>query len=360
MKKEQLENQQYLIKKVALSLAVFVLIALAVRISIAEVNQVTVVLACIMLISYLFIYFFSPKDISQRLSAWFISITNICGILLIVYLSEGLTAPIAVLVPFVSVISFLILKDNEPWVISFAAVVGVLILLHFHQIGHQMPENALDVAGRQTMMAVWLIMVTIITSMSLHYFKQQNKVLEKQLYENSITDHLTGLYNRRYFDQYIFQEHSRSQRTKTWLSVILIDIDHFKLYNDNYGHQAGDDCIKDISRVLQDHFKRSVDMICRYGGEEFLVVLPETHIDKAYGLAEDYRKAIKELNILHGHSPHKIITVSIGVNSVNGHENQSHDELINGADQAMYISKNKGRNQTAIFKPDTISDIEKQ
>ena len=128
----------------------------------------------------------------------------------------------------------------------------------------------------------------------------------------------------------------------------MIDIDYFKLYNDTYGHQAGDNCLVEISRLLKHYFKRSIDIIVRYGGEEFLVVLPNPDQQQAYNLAGGFRQKVKELNILHPASHHKIVTVSIGVNVIHGNDKMDLDELINGADQALYVSKNKGRNRTAI------------
>lgn len=179
------------------------------------------------------------------------------------------------------------------------------------------------------------------------------KELEKTnniLQDLSSLDGLTGIPNRRYFDDFVDKEWKSAIRERTPLSFIMIDIDHFKAYNDNYGHQAGDECLKQVGRVLKDTSKRPRDLIARYGGEEFVAVLSDTDINGAMMVAERLRLSIKDLNLPHEHSPvAKTVTVSMGVaGGVPAHDSLF-GSFITMADKALYQAKEEGRNQIKFF-----------
>lgn len=163
---------------------------------------------------------------------------------------------------------------------------------------------------------------------------------------NSITDSLTGLANRRYFDNTLETEFFRLKRTGSVLSLIMLDVDHFKKFNDSYGHLAGDDCLRQIGTILKTIILRVPDMVARYGGEEFVAILPETENDGAVVVAERIRKAIEELAI--PHSTNEIaenVTVSIGVVTVYPSTLESPEQVVAMADEALYCAKKGGRNR---------------
>ncbi|NLM16105.1 MAG: diguanylate cyclase [Candidatus Riflebacteria bacterium] len=167
-----------------------------------------------------------------------------------------------------------------------------------------------------------------------------------KLYELSITDGLSRLYVHRYFQARLSEELLRARRYALKCSLVLIDIDHFKNFNDTYGHQVGDDVIRLVAGLLKDTVRTGIDIPCRYGGEEMTVILPETNSQEAFRTAERLRKRIEETKI-----PHKneflSVTVSIGVASYPEHAKDK-DTLINAADKAMYVSKGEGRNRTTL------------
>ncbi|WP_188568140.1 diguanylate cyclase [Undibacterium terreum] len=160
----------------------------------------------------------------------------------------------------------------------------------------------------------------------------------------SATDGLTGLANRRRFDEALASEWSRATRTQQPLAVIMIDVDHFKKYNDCYGHQAGDECLKTVARVLQEGTRRISDLAARYGGEEFSIVLPNTEADVAHNIAESMRYAIEALNMRHEQSPLGRVTVSIGVALKSTGYSGDAEGLVRAADEALYQAKDQGRN----------------
>ncbi|NEO87192.1 MAG: diguanylate cyclase [Spirulina sp. SIO3F2] len=185
--------------------------------------------------------------------------------------------------------------------------------------------------------------------------RQQEAILSLQdeneeLAELSTIDGLTEIANRRYGDGYLQQQWESLSRTKASLALILCDVDCFKQYNDTYGHQAGDECLRTIAHTMKGFLGRPNDLLLRYGGEEFLAVLPNADENWAVQVAELIRTAIEALNIEHNSSfvlPQ--VTVSLGVASLKPSAQQSPDELVSMADQALYNAKQTGRNRTIIY-----------
>lgn len=173
----------------------------------------------------------------------------------------------------------------------------------------------------------------------------------EELHKLSCLDGLTGIANRRRFDEFLQKECLRSARENTPLSLLLVDIDYFKPYNDNYGHLAGDECLRTVAGALNEVMHRPADLIARYGGEEFGVVLPNTDVEGAVNKAEELCAAVKRLNIPHDHSgAAKHVTISIGITSQVICEKSSPVTLINEADSALYAAKEAGRNQYKIVQ----------
>ena len=173
----------------------------------------------------------------------------------------------------------------------------------------------------------------------------------RKLNEYAIKDSLTNIFNRRAFDTRIDEELNRATRDKLPLSLLMCDIDYFKLYNDTYGHQAGDDCLYKVAMVIKTFFQRGGEMVARYGGEEFAVILPNTDKDRAKWLSELLLKAIHELGVVHATSKvSEHVTVSIGVGTYNpsGNIPTSPHHLIGAADEGLYKAKSNGRDRVEI------------
>lgn len=175
--------------------------------------------------------------------------------------------------------------------------------------------------------------------------------IEKNTAElNSITDSLTGLFNRGHFDETLKREFFRLKRSGSIMSVIMLDIDYFKKFNDTYGHGAGDDCLRKISDKLKTTVERASDMVARYGGEEFIIILPETDENGAKHLGERLRKNIEDLLIPHSASDiSKYVTVSLGIVTISPKKLESPEKVLHMVDEALYNAKEAGRNRS-IFR----------
>lgn len=211
------------------------------------------------------------------------------------------------------------------------------------------------------------VMARVTIHMTLRRLQQQlheqNELLKQQVSERRIAekalqaanqelqrlanlDGLTQLANRRRFDEYLEQEWRRLAREQLPLSLILCDVDYFKNYNDTYGHQAGDDCLRTIAMVLQASAKRPADVVARYGGEEFALVLPNTPLEGALQVAEDIRIALKRLKLEHQRSQvATVVTLSLGVATVIPSSNWASSSLVAEADRALYQAKSEGRDR---------------
>ncbi len=184
----------------------------------------------------------------------------------------------------------------------------------------------------------------------LHHLQTELEEKNRQLQLLSSLDGLTGIPNRRQFDEMLALEWSRMAREKLPLSLIILDVDHFKLYNDRYGHLAGDSALRRVAAALAALLRRPADMVARYGGEEFAAILPGTNLDGARVVAENMRQTVANLGIEHLDSPlERVVTVSLGVSSVIPLPGCMPADLLQAADQGLYQAKQAGRNRWVSF-----------
>jgi diguanylate cyclase (GGDEF)-like protein len=191
---------------------------------------------------------------------------------------------------------------------------------------------------------------TIASSVSLKFenleLLDELRKANDNLRRASAIDGLTGLANRRHFDETMDKEWRRATREQKALSLIMIDIDHFKAYNDNYGHQDGDDCLRKVAAVIAGSVKRPADLVARYGGEEFMAVLPDTDIQGAVEIAEKLRIAVEVLDVPHAYSSAaNVVTISAGVASLVPEQGTDPFHVIKLVDTALYAAKRDGRNR---------------
>ncbi|MBJ6800629.1 diguanylate cyclase [Geomonas propionica] len=171
----------------------------------------------------------------------------------------------------------------------------------------------------------------------------------RELEELARQDGLTGIANRRHFDESLRSEIQRAARNGRNLSLIMCDIDHFKRFNDLYGHFAGDKCLQLVGELLRKSFKRAGEVVARYGGEEFTVILPDTSGELAGHLAERLRLELLAQALPHGQSEFGIVTMSLGVAGVLVGRENDQEWFITAADEAMYRSKEEGRNRVSVW-----------
>ncbi len=189
----------------------------------------------------------------------------------------------------------------------------------------------------------------LVSIQDLRQFKDREALL-KNLSEQ---DPLTGLANRRLFDHDFSREWNRAMRAYTPISLLMIDVDAFKAYNDHYGHPAGDACLQQLAQILQAEIQRATDTVARYGGEEFICLMPALPFDESLRIAEDVRQAVEAAQIPHANSAvSPYVTISIGVAAKVPTPNYNRQLLVQAADSALYQAKAHGRNSVAAHDLD--------
>jgi diguanylate cyclase (GGDEF)-like protein len=256
-----------------------------------------------------------------------------------------LMAPLFI-IPLLSVVLALInVALQFSWIALSIFILTFITLLLSLQQKKQVTNHVLDSAENQPMEEHDELEGKVQErTLELNIALQELEEMNKELQEKNTLDDLTGLYNRRFYDQKILAEYRRSRRNLTPLSLVVIDIDHFKKVNDKYGHLAGDECLVAVSTCIKECLRRSADISCRYGGEEFCLILPETDSKGALALAEELRESIANCQVNYNNSTIKL-TISCGISTYLQQKNVQLEHLFAAADKALYQAKHNGRNQ---------------
>ncbi|WP_233588682.1 sensor domain-containing diguanylate cyclase [Legionella sp. km535] len=246
--------------------------------------------------------------------------------------------------------SITIIDDPETWVACphylNPPVGGYMVLPLFVQndllgVIHLSAQSAIPIPKH--------LQDTALTFSNMVKIALSNIKLREKLREQSLRDALTGLYNRRYINEYLPNELAKMMREKSTLNVIMMDLDNFKKFNDDYGHEAGDEVLKLIGQIINQKF-RVGDTACRFGGEEFLITMVHTELNDCIQRLEEFQKAIKSKSVFFNNQILPVVTVSIGLAIAPKH-GTTMDELIQAADQALYKAKMLGKNRIELYEP---------
>ncbi len=183
----------------------------------------------------------------------------------------------------------------------------------------------------------------------LNQANEQLNLANMELHRVSMTDGLTGIPNRRVFDELLVREWRRCARLRKPVSVVMLDVDYFKKFNDRYGHQAGDECLKTVAKMISGAVPRASDLAARYGGEEFVLILSETDAEGARAVANRIREQVAGLKVANEDSPHRYVTLSCGISTVVPGDDIPVEKLVKSADNALYLAKTQGRNSVAYL-----------
>ncbi|WP_248748836.1 sensor domain-containing diguanylate cyclase [Pseudomonas sp. MWU15-20650] len=234
--------------------------------------------------------------------------------------------------------------DRQERLYSFSSVGNlpliVAVAVSTDEVFAQWKRAALLISLATGVLCIGLLWLSWMLSKELRRRHRAEQVLS----ELAATDALTGVANRRTLDERLHLEWDRAQRSTEPLTVLMIDVDHFKAFNDRHGHQGGDAALRTVAQVIEDNIRRPADLAARYGGEEFAVVLPHTDAKGAWLIAEHIRSSVEHLPRVAGDD--QPITVSIGMSTWQKHSRMSLEDLLLKADQALYEAKHSGRNRT--------------
>ncbi|WP_284036459.1 GGDEF domain-containing protein [Neobacillus sp. 114] len=280
------------------------------------------------------------KEVGRKKFVWFIIILfTILPIIIVLNLKEEMQRLSSFFWSLYLIPNILIMILYPKWKVIIGTALFYSILKYFTFFFEEESFSKIETAA--------LILESFVNGailFTVSYFALRHRKLLKHMQKLIIVDSLTGLYNRRYFDLYLEKTIPFCQRTNSPLTLIMVDIDHFKKVNDNYGHLCGDVALKHISEIIKRNV-RSSDAYVRFGGEEFAIILPNTHLDEGKILAEQIRKAVEESNFIY-HNEHIYISISLGVSL---YEGEKVEGFIEKSDKALYSAKEHGRNQVVVF-----------
>jgi diguanylate cyclase (GGDEF)-like protein len=237
--------------------------------------------------------------------------------------------------------------DGQERIVAFHRVNGfpLILFVGFETYDAFAVWRFMSILG---LIGIGIVLATIILlARGLLIELRHNARTQARLSHFASRDGLTGLFNRREFDAAIDREWKASLREGSSLALLMVDVDYFKAYNDRYGHQRGDDALKEVAACLLQHCTRPRDLVARYGGEEFAVLLPSTSTDGARIIAEKVRIAVAACGLPHEGSSHGHVTVSVGVGEIRPSTMNAPADLIRTADELLYESKRTGRDRVA-------------
>ena len=309
---------------------------------------------------FLYALYTVERDRSLKQAALIVSINSFFLLLALVYFIQGAEFTL-VWVLFFPIIAIFINGSKKGLIFSLVFYLFVFYIA-YNGIGVWL-DGSWDCASFARFVAANCAML-FITYFFEHSFEAaqrelaKNRTMQQQyisaLKEASITDPLTQLYNRRHLDTMFHEKFLKAKENNSYFAFFILDIDHFKDYNDNYGHIAGDTALKEVADVLQELMRREADSVFRLGGEEFAGILMADSEEKITHVVENIRSTIEALAIEHCKSKFGCITVSIGVCIIHNFQEENLDKMYKVADSALYEAKTEGRNQIRIVKISTL------
>jgi diguanylate cyclase (GGDEF)-like protein len=333
-----------LINRLSWILAMTSLGGLGAGLLLAPVEPVSTILMSVFASGFLLVPWVGRRMASPEPAA-ILLVALLLGLLVsISYVAGGLDAPILALLPVVAAVAVPVLGGRRGWIAVVGIVAVIVWFLYLHVGGHPFAEP-LTASGFRQSRALMLVIASALLAGIVMMYERQNRRFRRELRSQASRDPLTGLANRRYAAAALAYEWARANRAGSPMSVILFDVDHFKKYNDSLGHQAGDECLREIADLSRSTIRRATDLVARYGGEEFLAVLPATDHADAMRVAEELRATLERQAITHPAAQSGVVTVSFGVATAVDVGSMSSDELIQQADEALYRAKASGRNR---------------
>ncbi len=266
---------------------------------------------------------------------------------LILCISGGAQSALIYSFPMIPMLGGLMLSRRHTLAITAYAVLLLLGLIELERMGFRFELPATSIPAAEELKALWITASVIVAAVVALYFAQQNEQLANALRDEARVDFLTRIANRRGLEEELNRQRKAVSLRDAWLSVLMVDIDHFKRYNDQYGHSQGDSCLAGIASLLTSWTTSRGGFVGRYGGEEFMVILPDMDPRSAFEAGQEIRVLIEVSSPnLSPPGQRRALTATVGVSSLRGSElGDSPASLVEAADQALYLGKAQGRNR---------------
>ena len=325
----------------SLGAAVCFLVALQITPITSGASIASALVAVVMFLVYICI----KREWATALSGNLLVVSWVLALLVGALFTNGSNSPLMVLAPVTPLISALLRGKDWGWYTAVVLCITIALYGAMEQrgffVGVEMSDGSLEL----DLYEFWLVLAVLVGALIGHHMALENDRLQETLRQNARVDFLTGIPKRMSISEALEVASRESKRNSNWLSVMMLDIDHFKRYNDVNGHGAGDECLKKVAATLRTTLNRPYDFVGRYGGEEFSVILPRTDPEGARMVAENLRKAVEALKIPYRAGKPESVTITNGVASAPGALDGRGDLLLKEADSALYTGKEFGRSR---------------
>lgn len=296
--------------------------------------------------AFTLLYIAVKRGFSYNIAAIILAIFLTVQVGSIGFISGGVSGNATLISPLSAVVTTLLLGTKAGIIVACASSAIIFFMLMLELSGFKFEGPSLTAESLLILRAVIFAVITAILTTICSHYSNQNKKLRNKIWEIANLDYLTGTANRREIDRKLMQLLcQQAGNTKNDLSLLILDIDHFKKFNDKHGHLAGDLCIQAVAATIKAEINPQTDIVGRYGGEEFVAILPSTGLEKAYRMAEKILAGIREIDLEHSQGEFSPITATIGVAEAVPLIDVSIENFMNRADQALYKGKKNGRNQ---------------
>lgn len=329
-------------------LAIIIGFATVARPLVSDLSPVFTVLGVVNTVLMAGLWFLFQRGLWYRQAPALLLVLSHFLLLPLLLVSGGPNSQFASLIPILPVVGVLLGGQRQALVILVFWLTVLPVMYYLIGSIPDITDEGLD-PGKTAARAFWLGLSSVSTFVFAGQFEKRTRLLEVELKRLAEHDALTGIGNRRLLEHRLNRELSRARRHNRWLTLMLIDVDHFKQFNDSRGHSEGDNALRQVAQVLVSQTRKGQDTVARFGGEEFIVVLGETSPTQAQLASEKIRAAIEALQLPYSlqdsDSDNHYLTATVGMVSAKGDNVASADQLLGLADAALYEGKLNGRNQ---------------
>lgn len=333
-----------LVNRVAITLALASTVVISLRFSAGTLHPLGTIASLSVIVVLFSVAILSGKKISANTGAWILVIMCWLAVTVGGYAAGGINAPATIVFTLIPLAAAYLLDIRATIIMCILCITSVLILFIIDLNGYAQPVT-IEESKLELVKAAWLIFVIFLVSIMGWFYNKNTGLLTQALEEQASTDFLTQLANRRRLNEMLEQEFNRMRRFNNWLTILMVDIDYFKKFNDEEGHVKGDESLILVANCIKEFCQRSTDVVGRYGGEEFLLILPDMEPDNAKTLSENILIAVRKIHIECIKPENENLTVTIGCLSVCDTDLNDPKDLIAQCDKLLYKGKNDGRNR---------------
>lgn len=283
-----------------------------------------------------------------RLAGWIIAVTILSTFVTITAIMGGIKAPIVLGLLLAPLAATLVLPFRSALIVLGGSMAAIAYFIVAEKMGVRFPDHGMTEAQKSVRGGIWILLCMVVSFISIWRYNHFNQQYSLDLSEKAATDQMTGFYSKDVAETLLYQQVQVSKRTQAPLSVVLLDIDWFKQINDSFGHREGDRYIARVAEIIKQEVQRSSDVLGRVGGDEFMILLPQTQAEGAKRITDNIAMRVASIPLPAEINGQLHLSMRIGALVYNGHPAYTHEDVYRTTDEALYAAKAAGRNRREL------------